>query len=349
MPILYLIDTLATGGAERVLVDTVAELQRRGQACAIVCLQQEGALAAEARRYCPVYCLHAASPLHWPLAAWHFRRLLRQLKPSLVHAHLLDSCLFSRLFRHKGCALVNTYHNVLYSPANVYYSRWRHRLDMATVGRADLLLSVSGPVWENVQQALGRREGHVALPNFASPAFSYFFILKDHRGLRLLNVSNLKPSKNHGFALEFLLARPQLEVILEVAGEGSERPALERRLQASGERRFRLLGRQAISSAFHAGYDAFFMSSHYEGMPVALIEALSSGLPAILPDLPMLRQTAGEAAWYYGSEAELEAVLKQLLKNKPLLLQKSALARQQAARFSAGEHVSKLLELYNSI
>ena len=34
-------------------------------------------------------------------------------------------------------------------------------------------------------------------------------------------------------------------------------------------------------------YDALIMSSHYEGQPLAVLEAMASGIPVILSDIPV--------------------------------------------------------------
>jgi glycosyltransferase involved in cell wall biosynthesis len=346
MRIVYLIDSLSMGGAERLLVDTVAELSRHGHDCHILTLQKEGLLAAEARQHCPVHCLNISGGGSLLSALRRFRTLLRQLKPEVVHAHLINSSLFSRLGGGRGYRLVNTYHSFHYYDAHEYYSKWRHKLDRATIHQPDVLISVSQSVYDNMVSTLGRTEGHVVLHNFASRRFHYSYTPKERGCLKLLNVSNLRLPKNHGFVIDFLQAHLCLKVAVEVAGEGADRPLLERRIRETGVRSFRLLGLQAVDSSFHNRYDAFFMSSLHEGMPVALIEALSSGLPAILPDLPMLRQTAGEAAFYYRSPGELKDILEQLCEDKAPLLLKSALARQVAQQYSLDQHVACLLALY---
>ncbi|EMR03701.1 glycosyltransferase [Cesiribacter andamanensis] len=346
MRILFVIDTLAMGGAERLVVDTVAELSRRGHRCRIITLQQEGVLVAEARQYCAVDCLNISGAASLLSALPRYRRLVKRFAPQVVHAHLINSSLFSRLGRSGGYRLVNTYHSFHYYNAHEYYSKWRHKLDRATIHQPDVLISVSPSVYDNMVSTLGRTRGHVVLHNFASRKFCYSYTPKEEGCLKLLNVSNLRLPKNHGFVINFLHARPQLPVQVEVAGEGADRPQLERMIAEKGLRSIRLLGLQTVDSNFHNRYDAFFMSSLHEGMPVALIEALSSGLPAILPDLPMLRQTAGEAAYYYSTADELEEILNRLCGNKELLLQKSALAREVAKQYSLDRHVDCLLKLY---
>jgi glycosyltransferase involved in cell wall biosynthesis len=46
-------------------------------------------------------------------------------------------------------------------------------------------------------------------------------------------------------------------------------------------------------------YDVFVMSSHFEGQPVALLEAMACGLPALLSDIPVLKEVGRASALYF--------------------------------------------------
>jgi len=77
-----------------------------------------------------------------------------------------------------------------------------------------------------------------------------------------------------------LARRTDFEVL--ILGDGEERRRLEaraRRLEVSG--RVRFLGEHEDVGPFLAASDAFVFPSRLEGLPNALLEAMSSGLPAI--------------------------------------------------------------------
>ena len=93
-------------------------------------------------------------------------------------------------------------------------------------------------------------------------------------------VGALSPEKDVGAAIEAVAAVP--EAVLVVAGEGLERPHLERLAGAHAPGRVRFLGARGDASRVAlAVADAVVLPSHTEGMPAALIEAGLSEIPVV--------------------------------------------------------------------
>lgn len=103
----------------------------------------------------------------------------------------------------------------------------------------------------------------------------------------LMNVGRLEEQKNHRLLLEIIseMKKNGKSVKLIVAGEGSLRPELEDIIRKKNlENDVALLGvRNDINRLMQAA-DAFILTSLFEGLPVAAIEAQASGLPCILSD-----------------------------------------------------------------
>lgn len=102
-------------------------------------------------------------------------------------------------------------------------------------------------------------------------------------------VGSLRPVKNYARLLEACAAAgPGIHLLL--VGDGEERPALEARAaQPDLAGRVHLAGHQADPAPFLRVMDVFALSSDTEQMPVSLLEAMASSLPAVATDVGDVR------------------------------------------------------------
>ncbi|MDH4096601.1 MAG: glycosyltransferase [Betaproteobacteria bacterium] len=120
-----------------------------------------------------------------------------------------------------------------------------------------------------------------------------------------------------------LLGDTDLRPTLWIAGDGPERPALERRARARGlAQRVRFLGRRSDVADLLAACDVFVLPSRREGLGVAALEAMAAARPVIASDVGGL----GEAVVHErtgllvppGDAAALRGALARLLGDAPL-------------------------------
>ena len=103
-------------------------------------------------------------------------------------------------------------------------------------------------------------------------------------GLRLITVGRLADIKNHRMMLDAvkLVKKEDIAVQLTIVGDGPKRLFLTnyaQRLGIGGNVRF--LGFRSDIDSLLAEHDAFVLSSDYEGISIALLEAMSLAKPAI--------------------------------------------------------------------
>lgn len=104
----------------------------------------------------------------------------------------------------------------------------------------------------------------------------------------ILNVGRLEAAKNHSFLLNGAKSLSHLYTepwTIQLIGDGSERKKLESQLiwdQLTD--RVQLKGYIEQVGPYYESAAIFVMTSHFEGTPNALLEAMSYGLPAIIPD-----------------------------------------------------------------
>lgn len=105
----------------------------------------------------------------------------------------------------------------------------------------------------------------------------------------IVTCGRLEEQKNHALLIE-AFARMQErrpDTVLKIYGEGSLRPMLERQIAALGlTDKVLLMGATNNVAAALRTASLFVLSSDYEGMPNALMEAMAAGVPCVSTDCP---------------------------------------------------------------
>ena len=294
---LLLIKGLGVGGAERLLLDVVAarDAGRFDYEVAYV-LGAQDALAPDLRELgVAVHDLGATSSadLRWTLA---LRRLLGRGRYQVLHSHLPYSAAFGRLVALSVPAgrrpvLVYTEHS-LWDRAAVLTKA----LNRATVGADRALLVVSEAARAALPPALRSRARVVThgvdRERFARLARRRAEVRAEVRAelgladceVLALTVANLRSEKGYDVLVEAArrTAAAGAPVRFVSVGRGQLEPAVARAAEApeaAGVLVF--LGPRDDTARLMVGADLFVLPSHQEGLPVALMEAMSAGLPVV--------------------------------------------------------------------
>jgi glycosyltransferase involved in cell wall biosynthesis len=240
----------------------------------------------------------------------------------LVHVHfplpLGISALLVRPFVRKPI-LVTVHGN-----ADVYeLPRSMEPVTRAVLRRADAVVSVSRDLADYLRDQM-----HVADVDVISNGVNVELFTVGRRNggpITLFSVSRLVPRKNvHVLiaAVERLVAEGA-DLSLVVAGTGPERLRIEQLARASNGRvRFVGFIDEARKRALLAETDVFVQLSTREGLSIATLEALASGVPCLVSDLPGVREpiAPGATGWYVGNPEDVENVvsaLKRVLADRP--------------------------------
>ena len=228
--------------------------------------------------------------------------LMRREKPDLVHAHMPISGLLARLAaRIAGVPRVAyTCHGFLFNQPGPW---WRRRLSLllerAGGKLTDIYLTVSEEEAGDARR-LGIHPGAVPVLNGRDPArFQPDPVaraqLRAELGAReddcvVVAVSRLVRHKGWPELLEAMRATPE-NCVLWVVGErlasdhGEDmEPHFARAQQALGRRLVRLGYRDDVPRVMAAA-DVFCLPSHFEGLPMSVIEAMLTGLPVVATDI----------------------------------------------------------------
>jgi glycosyltransferase involved in cell wall biosynthesis len=221
----------------------------------------------------------------------NIKAVIRNTGPDVVHSHLLDANFYSSI----ACRILSVPHvctehgDVLvdHSPAG--------RLKYVLLSRnSRAVVCVSKTVLEAACKKGIRRTNLEMIHNgihFPEPGTSTFREEFGIPGTSLLigNVANLYPVKGQRYlvlAFEKLL-RIFPESHLVIVGRGMEREKLESLASRIGipEDRFILTGFRGDVGNILSAMDVYAQPSLSEGLPVALLEAMSCGIPVVATDV----------------------------------------------------------------
>ena len=118
---------------------------------------------------------------------------------------------------------------------------------------------------------------------------------KRDRPLQLITVGHLRTLKNQATVIRALAQARSEDVCLKIVGDGPDRGALEELAESLGlASRVTFTGRLGRDEVFQQLWraDAFIAMSRGEGLPIAVLEAMSCHCPVVLSDIPGHREVS---------------------------------------------------------
>jgi len=295
--ILLVIKGLGFGGAERLLMETVAAGDRDAfdYEVAYVLAASDGLADAIRAGGTPVHALGASrsADLTW---LGRLRSLVATGRFDVVHFHLPYAAALGRLAvatvpRAERPSVVYTEHS-LWNKAAVITKG----INRIGIGRDQSLIVVSQAAHDALPPAL-RRRARVIVHGVSSIQADELTAQRDRiraevraelgvpdGDLLLLAVANMRPEKGYDVLLEAtrILASRDVPVRVAAVGGGPMENEVRERHRALGlGDRLQLLGQRDDVLRLMAAADVFVLASRQEGLPVTLMEATSMGLPIV--------------------------------------------------------------------
>ena len=352
MRVLCVINELDLGGAERLLVDLITHSPGIQFDVCLLTGARSG-LASNLPGDVRVYDLGAAS--RWdPRPVGRLRAALASIRPALIHAHLPRSGAVAALANWgTGRPMVYTEHSVWAA-----YSSMTRPLAFVAARAATAVVAVSDSVRRSCQQyaRVPATRIRTIRNGVALERMKVATLRQDAGQLRLCAVGNLQPVKGYPYLFQALAALgDEADVTLDVFGDGPERAPLEsivRELGLTGAVHFR--GQDPDAASELDAYDAFCLPSLIEGLPIALIEAMATGLPVIataVGGVPEVISPGDNGLLVPPKDpAALAAAIRQLAGDPQLRAHLGARARETAAKdFDISGSAAQYERLYHEL
>lgn len=274
------------------------------------------------------------------LTVWELRRIIRAWKPDVVFAHGFSDHIWGR-----QAAVAEGVQRIFHVEHNSRerYTRRRLRQALALAPHTQASIGVSEGVRTSLVERGFAPDQCIAIPNgIALDRFPESLLPAhwQHRAPAILMASRFARQKDHLTLIRALarLRERGLVPTLYLAGAGSQRllrqaEALTQQLGLQAQVQF--LGNVADLPERLARTQVFVLSTRWEGMPLALVEAMAAGCACIGSDVVGVREVIEHERTGLlvppGDANALADALQRLLQQEPALAERlGAAARRQA-------------------
>jgi glycosyltransferase involved in cell wall biosynthesis len=289
MVIAHVIDSLEIGGAEMVVAALTRAHIAAGHRVEVHCLRTAGPLGAELdREGVSVHVHGAGSALR---SAAMLARAFRRSRPDVVHCHnkaaTVRAAAAARLTGAR--AVVSTRHGMGPVPLRV---RKEMKFWLTAAAFCDRVVAVCEAARRNLAGgAAPLAHKIVTIRNGAPPPQVGSEPVTAAPGFTLISVGRLVRAKNYQTLIRAVAAARATvpDLTLWIVGDGDQGGALRQlceELDVVSAVRF--CGERRDVGSWLRAADVFVLSSTSEGLPIAMLEAMAAGLPAIVTDVGAL-------------------------------------------------------------
>ena len=361
MKILHIVNSLATGGAEKLILETVPKYNEMGLQCDVLLLDGTNhPFLDELRKKncCKIFVLGKGSPyrLHFIFKIIPFLK-----KYDLVHAHLFPVNYFTAIA--KKISFVKT--PIVFTEHNTSNRRFRNKnlrkLNSKIYRHFNRIVCITEEVKREVKRHAMISEKQLSIIHNGVDISKYsdakllpverITPLLTDKDFLLLQVSSFREQKDQQTIIKALTFLPP-HVKLLLAGEGPlKEECMTLVQQLDLQNRVFFLGNRSDIPQLLKTSDINILSSFYEGLSLASIEGMASGKPFIASDVPGLAGVVGGYGVLFpqGNAEVLANEILKLMNNEELYHKVALKCTERAKDFDIGKMVEQHILLYKDL
>lgn len=362
MKVLQIINSLGTGGAEKLLLDSIPLYRKAGIEMDLLLLWDNDFQfyrQLKELNCCKIYVLKKSDNLKDVYRLSHILKIIKIIRNyDLIHVHLFPALYFTAVANIGiGKKLIFTEHNTsnrrIANPIFKFFEKWCY-------ARYSKLVYITEEIRDIYQNYLKLNQESIVISNgvdldkikntvpyIKSEIASN--IKKDD--ILLLQVSSFRHSKDQDTVIRSMMSLPE-NVKLLLAGDGERRAELEKLTKENQlEERVYFLGQRMDIPQLLKSVDFIVLSSNYEGQPLSAIEGLVSGKVFIGSDVAGLKElTKGVGLSFpQGDEKSLARLISDLISHpdkQQAFIEKGI---KIATKYDIHQMVEKYMNLYKSL
>lgn len=357
--ILHVLSSPASGGAEVYVRDLAHHLKKNGASPHIAFVSRAADIGRGLdfeRTYLrslddwgiPYHFIgHKTKKRPW-LGAYRLRNLVKRHQIDICHSHLMYGIVFSTCL---PVPVVYTHHSIIANGNPFQYALF-NRIVNRYVGISDVcgkeLAKYTNRPVTTIFNGVDQQRMIV------SSNRSY----RDNT-LKIISVGRLAIEKNYPLLIQSISLLPdhiRRSIEVEIVGEGdaSIKCIMEQRIQELGlQDQIRLLGNRKDVAELLAQSHLFVMSSDWEGLPIALLEAATASLPCVVTNVggcsEIVEACDNGKIVQPNDPSQMAAAIASMLENREELERLSNNAKENSKKFSIEYSCRKHLDLYKEV
>ncbi|MDR1975632.1 MAG: glycosyltransferase [Campylobacteraceae bacterium] len=308
MNIFFLITGLGAGGAERQVVDLSEQLAASGRKIYICYITGEAKILPSNKKIQIIPLNAKKNPWSLLKALFSLRKIIRKIKPDIIHSHMVHANLMARIVRPLlgiKTVLICTAHN----------KNEGGKLRMLAYRLTDFLANISTNVSEEAVDAFiakkATKRGRMIAMHNGIDTDKFLFDKNEREKLRveqqilkhtkvLIAVGRITEAKDYPNLLQAYSKLKEIDTVLWIVGDGDKnyKYFLEKMVDELGIRdRVFFLGLRNDISALLSAADIFILSSEWEGFGLVVAEAMSCERVVVATDSGGVKEVLGDCGF----------------------------------------------------
>lgn len=361
MKVLHVITSLGTGGAEKLLVDSIPIYKKKGIDVHLLLLNGSKSIFLDELKKdgsCNIYSLGNGS-VYNPFLIFKIIPFLREY--NIVHSHLFPTLYWVALAKYlsqSNCKLLHTEHNTHNKRRNKIYLSF---LETFIYKKFNKIISISEKVQDNLQKWIKRVEGDkfeviyngVNIDKFRSSVPIDRNLLGIPQNAKvILMTARFNIQKDPNTLIKAFSKIKYLDSYLVFVGDGVLRKASELLADNLGViDRVLFLGIRTDIPEIINMADICVLSSNWEGFGLVAVEYMASGKPTIVSNVEGLCDIVSGAGIVFqkGNDEELKNEIESLLTDQEKCLVISKKCYERSLCFGINEMTDSYINVYNKL
>ncbi|WP_019037075.1 glycosyltransferase family 4 protein [Psychroflexus tropicus] len=347
MKIAQVVNSLDTGGAEKLTIDFSRQLLEKAKHVDLIVLKKTKSIFDLRGLNIKFLSNHS---LYNPI---YIFKLVKHLKSyDLIHAHLFPTLywvVLAKLFSFSTAKLVYTEHSTS--------NKRRHKfifkiLDRIIYSFIDEIICITEASRIELNKHLSRTnniavvKNAIILENYSKQS-SYFDFFKD--SFRLIQVSSFREQKDQMTVLRAMMLLPN-SIKLILVGDGPLKYSHQKFVKENNlSDRVVFLGNRKDVSELLGYSDIVIQSSHYEGFGLTALEGMAAGKPVVASNVEGLNEVIGNYGILFekGNHRELSKLVMNLYSDNEYYRKIKTNCLLRSKHFSIEKMTEEYIKIYN--